>query len=76
MIFRLNKKFYDIETAKEAAGDFSKICRCRIFDYQNDDIVIELTPKGKLERKKDGSLPLKEEFCNYVLGLMKNKTLV
>ena len=76
MIFRLNKKFYDSGTVKEAAGDFSKTCRCRVFGHQNDVLIIELTAKRKLERKKDDRLPLKEEFCNYVLGLMKNKTLV
>jgi len=66
MIFKLNKKFYNIEIVEEAFKDFKKVCKGRIL---NDKIEIELCPKGDIKQ-------LKEEFCNYVLGLMKNKTLI
>lgn len=66
MILRLNNKFYNKEAVKEALKDFKDICKGKIL---NDKMEIELKPEG-VARK------LEEEFCNYVLGLMKNKNLV
>ncbi|MCK4521740.1 MAG: HxsD-like protein [Nanoarchaeota archaeon] len=66
MIILLNKEFYNKESVKEALNDFKGICRGKIL---NNSIEIELKPKEDIKQ-------LKEEFCNYVLGLMKNKTLV
>lgn len=65
-MLKLNKKLYNKEAVKEAINEFSRICEGRIV---NDKIEVILKPKKKTEH-------LEEEFCNYVLGLMKNKTLV
>ena len=65
----LNKKFYDLDAVKESLKDFNKVCNGTIANKK----VIEITLKPK-----DKSLTniLGYEFCNYVLGLMKNKTIV
>lgn len=65
-----NRNFYCINAIEEAIEDFSEICESRFIDKNNDNIIVELNPKHKLD------VPLKEEFCNYVLGLLKNKGLV
>ena len=62
----LNKKFYNKEVIKEALNDFKEVCEGKIL---NDRIEIELEPKEKIAQ-------LEGEFCNYVLGLMKNETIV
>ncbi len=65
---RLNKRFYEKIAVEEAAKDFSHLAKFRIIDSkENIIIVIEETKKTP---------QLKEEFINYVLGLMKNKTIV
>ena len=66
MKIRLNNKFYSKESVEEALKDFEEICKGNIL---SDDIEVELKPKESVKQ-------LKEEFCNYVLGLMKNKMLV
>jgi len=63
MKIKLNNKFYDKETVKEALKAFEDVCKGNIID---DAIEVELEADDKL----------KDEFCNYVLGLMKNKNLV
>ena len=63
----LNKQFYSIDAIKEAITDFEEICIGRIID---DTITVELEPKQETYTQ------LKGEFCNYVLGLMKNKMLI
>jgi hypothetical protein len=62
----LNKNFYTVEAIKEALHDYEEVCRGRVI---NDNIEIELESKEELQ-------DLQEEFCNYVLGLMKNKTAI
>ena len=66
MRIKLNNEFYNEESVREALKDFDGVCEGRILD---DSIEVELEPKEETEN-------LKEEFCNYVLGLMKNKTAV
>jgi len=68
-IVSFNKKFYSIDAVEEAIADFSEICRASIIE-NDDKIVVELDSKHEFDS------PLKEEFCNYVLGLLKNKGLV
>jgi hypothetical protein len=63
---RLNNKFYDAEVVEEAIRDFRGVCRGRIV---NDKIEVELEQEEEIST-------LADEFCNYVLGLMKNKTIV
>ena len=62
---KLNAEFYDKSVIDEALRDFKEICDGEII---NKEFEIELEQKAELDT------PLKEEFCNYVLGLMKNKT--
>jgi len=62
----LNKQFYSIEAIEETLNDFKDVCDGRIL---NDKIEVEIFPKEEVRQ-------LKEEFCNYVLGLMKNKNLI
>ena len=61
MKIKLNKKFYNKKAVKEALDKFKGVCAGEII---NNDMMIELE-----EDDKD----LEKEFCNYVLGLMKNK---
>ena len=65
-MLRLNNKFYNEKAVKEALNDFKDICKGKIL---NNRMEIELEPKEEIKQ-------LKEEFSNYVLGLMKNKGLV
>ena len=66
MKLKLNSNFYNKEAIIEALNDFKDVCEGKIL---NGDMEIELQPK---EENKN----LKQEFCNYVLGLMKNKIMV
>lgn len=66
MRIKLNNNFYDKGSIEEALRDFKDICNGSILD---DSFEVELEPKEEANQ-------LKGEFSNYVLGLMKNKTLV
>jgi hypothetical protein len=66
MKIKLNKDFYDETVIEEALKDFKGVCNGKKL---NDNIEIELEVKENNEN-------LKQEFCNYVLGLMKNKIMV
>jgi hypothetical protein len=63
---KLSNKFYRKEAVEEALRDFNEVCKGKII---SNEIEVELEPEENIEN-------LKEAFCNYVLGLMKNKTLV
>tara|TARA_Y100000294_G_C8566529_1_gene341091 strand:- start:2868 stop:3077 length:210 start_codon:yes stop_codon:yes gene_type:complete len=62
---KLSNKFYDKDAIKEALSDFAGVCQGRIL---NDSIEVELEPKEPVEN-------LEGEFCNYVLGLTKDKLI-
>ncbi len=69
---KLNNKLYNKTIVNEALNDFKEVCEGKILNSNsnnNKDIEIELNPKEDIQK-------LKEEFCNYVLGLMKNKVIV
>lgn len=66
MKIKLNNKFYNKGIVEEVLNDFKEVCNGKIV---NNEIEIELEPKEDIKE-------LKEEFCNYVLGLMKNKIIV
>jgi len=66
MKIRLSNKFYDKDIVKEALNDFKEVCSGKVI---NDEIDVELDWKESEEE-------IDKEFCNYVLGLMKNKNLV
>ena len=68
LIVRLNKKFYDTGAVKETLNSFRGVCSGKVLE-SNDRIEVFLQPKKNVPM-------LKEEFCNYALGLMKNKSLV
>jgi len=66
----LKKSFYDLNSVKEALKDFKKVCESNVIIKKNSIEVILKPNKIYLENN------LTNEFCNYVLGLMKNKSLV
>ena len=66
---KLNKDFYDINAIKDALSDFKKVCEGRVED--SEGVVVILRPKEKVSKEE-----LSSEFCNYVLGMMKNKAYV
>lgn len=70
VVIILNKKFYDLNAIEESLHDFKQVCSGKI-ESAKKEIKIALMPK---ERKLNNALGY--EFCNYILGLMKNKTLV
>ena len=63
---KLNKDFYDPDAIQEALDKFADICSGTIL---NKDIEVVLY-------NEHGVPMIKEEFCNYVIGLMKNKLTV
>lgn len=65
----LNKQFYGIKAVKESLRDFNQVCTGKITNKKFIEIILK--PKDKSLKNILG-----HEFCNYVLGLMKNKTLV
>jgi len=65
----LNKNFYSLIAVEESLKDFDKVCYSKIRNKNQIEVILE--PKDKKLIKILGY-----EFCNYVLGLMKNKTLV
>ena len=66
----LNKKFYDTKAVKESLADFKGICEGKI---KEDRCLINIILKPK---EKNMLNIIGYEFCNYALGLMKNKMLV
>lgn len=67
---RLNKKLYKIASIKDAIDDFGKVCRGKLSE-EGDYFCVNLTAKDKPLEKN-----MEYEFANYVLALMKNKSLV
>ena len=68
LIIKLNKNFYNVSVIKETLNVFREICSGKVLE-SNNQIEVFLQPKQQEDL-------LKEEFCNYALGLMKNKSLV
>lgn len=64
---KLNKSIYDKTAINQAINDFSHLAKFKIKE-DNNNYNIEIFED---ESKQN----LKEEFCNYVLGLMKSKIL-
>jgi hypothetical protein len=60
--FRLNERIYSRESIEQAIVDFKTVC-----DIERSGDGLILTPIAEHDAKH-----LKDEFCNYVLGLMKN----
>lgn len=67
MRVKLSNKFYKKEALNEAIESFKDVCECQIL---NDAFEIELTPKADFSHPDLGM-----EFCNFVLGITKDKML-
>jgi hypothetical protein len=67
MKIRLSNKFYKREALDEAAEAFKEVCSCRII---SEDFDLELLPKIEGDDSR-----LRDEFCNFVLGITKDKML-
>jgi len=65
----LNKKFYNKDTIKQSIEDFKEICDGEMIEGKGFLVVLSVDEKELLD-------VLGYEFCNYVLGLMKNRQLV
>jgi len=66
IVINFNKKFYTGEVIKKAIQDYKRIASFNI-KFDKKEIKVEIK-NINLEFKDI----IKEEFCNYVLGLMKN----
>jgi hypothetical protein len=66
MKLRLSSDFYAKEAIDMAIEDFRHVCDCRVLDEAYE---IELLPTEPSEE-------LAGEFANYVLGLMKNRSMI
>jgi len=67
MDLRLNKNFYNAAAVKEALKDFQNLCK---------GVIVKDTPRFleiRLQPVRAENKNLKDEFCNYLLGLMNNK---
>jgi hypothetical protein len=65
--FLLNSNFYNIEDIREALNNFKGICEGFIGKVENDKVEIILQASDSFDLEL-----IKNEFCNYSLGLMKN----
>ena len=61
----LSNKFYDKHAVVQAIEDFREACDARIL---NDNIEVQIIPR---EGEDPGRI--RDEFCNYVLGLMRSR---
>ena len=66
----LNKQFYNLDTLKESCDSFTDVCEGSVKE-SDDKLIVILNVKDK-----DIIDYIGYEFCNYSLGLMKNKLLV
>lgn len=64
----LNRDLYNIDAIKESIKDFNKLLSAEIKEEKRH---FKITIKPKIN-----SEDIKKEFCNYVLGVMKNRILV
>lgn len=66
MSINFNKDFYSLEAIKKAIQDYKGLAD---FNIKIDKKNIKVNLKNIDPNSKN---VIKEEFCNYVLGLMKN----
>ncbi|MCK5449252.1 HxsD-like protein [Candidatus Pacearchaeota archaeon] len=65
----LNLKFYNIDSIEESIEDFGEVCDI-FFDKCSGEIkVISFDAETSSEE-------IFREFCNYVLGVMKNNQVI
>ena len=61
----LSSSFYRLEAVRQALEDFREVCSGKIREGAKMEIIIK--PNDSSDPKVIGL-----EFCNYVLGLMRN----
>ena len=67
-----NEKFYDLKSIKYSLLDYKDVCKWKLLKNQDKKIIrVILYPKEKGFTNLIGY-----EFCNYLLALMKYKSLV
>ena len=66
MTINFNRDFYNLESIKKTIRDYKGLAD---FDIKLGKKNIKVNLKNINPESKD---IIKEEFCNYVLGLMKN----
>ncbi len=67
---KLNLDFYSIEDVLAATKDFFDFGQINMtVDDKNNNVIITIAPKDK----DDGLETIGHEFCNYVLGMTKNR---
>jgi len=65
----LSKEIYSVDVIKRAIEDFSGVCKGSINEGNYILVLLEL-------KDEEGLDIIGYEFCNYVIGLMKNEALV
>jgi hypothetical protein len=68
MQFKLSKGLYAIDAIESAATEFNKVSQIAI-ESKESSYIITISPKNRANARLIGY-----EFCNYVLGLMKEKS--
>ena len=68
--FRLTRALYSSSAINAAALEFEEVISIDIAENKNE-YIITITPKIKEDIRL-----IKREFCNYVLGLMKEEMTI
>jgi hypothetical protein len=65
----LSKKLYTLNAIESAANEFKEISQIAI-ETKKNSYLITISPNGS-----DNARLIGYEFCNYVIGLMKEKNI-
>jgi len=68
-MIQLNPMLYDTQAIALAAKEYAKVCDINI-SKKKDMIIVRIVSKGK------NSSTLEKEFCNYIIGLTKNESII
>ena len=64
---KLNSKLYSLTALKKSLADFGDVCTGEVVNKENV-FVVKLNPKNQ----EIDAVNLAHEFCNYVVGIMKD----
>ena len=67
-MFRLNKKLYSKKAIEQAVRDYREICEASI---ENEKDYYKIILNKKVSDDDISNNALKNEFCNYCLGMIK-----
>ncbi|MBW3023091.1 HxsD-like protein [Candidatus Woesearchaeota archaeon] len=67
--FKLNKKLYSEKAIMQTAEDYKEVCDTKI---EKEKEYYKITLNLKSKDKELTEEIVKNEFCNYCLGMMKN----